>query len=115
MKRGDTLPDKSLFGAADAVAAVTALLLGCGIGFVDSRATWDDAGVTALALVVAAGLVSLARPRRWLPIGVVVGVPAVAFNVARFGRWDSLLAVGFAVVGAAIGGSIGRVLRRAVA
>lgn len=107
--------DRNTFGSADVLAAATALLLGCCIAYVDSRATWDDAGVTALALVVAAGLVSLARPRRWLPIGVVVGVPVVAFNVARFGRWDSLLAVGFAVVGAAIGGSIGRVLRRAVA
>src|SRR5689334_7522596 len=109
------MPDKSLFGAADVLAAATALLLGCGIGFVDSRAMWDDAGVTALALVVAAGVVSLARPRRWLPIGVVVGVPVFAFKFARFGRWESLLAVGFAVVGAAIGGSLGGVLRRAVA
>ena len=100
---------------ADIGAAIVALVLGTCIAYVDSRATWDDAGVTAAALVVAAGLVSVARPTRWLPIGIVVGVPCVALNVMRFGRWDSTIAVAFALVGAAIGGFIGRGMRRAVA
>ena len=99
----------------DILAAVVAALLGSCIAYVDSQPTWDDTGVTAAALVVAAGLVSLARPRAWLPIGVVVGLPIVAFNVARFGRWDSALAVAFSLLGAAIGGSVRRLLRRAVA
>ncbi len=100
---------------ADIGAAIGALVLGSCIAYVDSRATWDDAGVTAVALAIAAGLVSAARPPRWLPIGVVVGVPVVAFNVMRFGRWDSALALVFSLVGAAIGGTVGRALRRAVA
>ena len=101
--------------AADAVAAIVALVLGTCIAYVDSRATWDDAGISALALVIAAGLVSLARPSRWLPIGVVVGIPVVAFNVMRFSRWDSVIAVAFAVIGAAIGAAVGRGMRRAIA
>lgn len=100
---------------ADIAAAIVALVLGACIAYVDSRATWDDAGVTAAALVVAAGLVSVARPTRWLPIGIVVGVPCVAYNVMRAGRWDSAIAIAFALAGAAIGGAIGRGMRRAVA
>jgi len=100
---------------ADIGAAIVALVLGTCIGYVDSRATWDDAGITALALVIGAGLVSFARPCRWLPIGVVVGIPVVAFNVIRFGRWDSIIAVAFALIGAAIGGAVGRGMRRAIA
>ena len=99
----------------DGAAVVAGLAAGTCIAYVDSRTTWDDAGVTAAALVAAAGLFSLARPRAWLAIGFAVGVPVVAFNVLRFGRWDSAIATVFALVGAGIGGSVGRALRRSVA
>jgi uncharacterized membrane protein len=100
---------------ADIGAAIAAVVLGTCIAYVDSRATWDDAGITAFALAIAAGLVTFARPSRWLPIGFVIGVPVVAFNVMRFGRWDSVIAVAFALIGAAIGGAVGRGMRRAIA
>jgi uncharacterized membrane protein len=100
---------------ADIGAAIAAVVLGTCIAYVDSRATWDDAGISAAALAIAAGLVSLARPSRWLPIGLVVGIPVVALNVMRFGRWDSIIAVAFSLIGSAIGGAIGRGMRRAVA
>jgi hypothetical protein len=100
---------------ADVGAAAVAVVIGTCIAYVDSRTTWDDAGVTAFALVIGAGLVAAVRPNRWLPIGVVVGIPVVAFNVVRFGRWDSLMAVGFALIGAGLGGAVGRGMRRAVA
>ncbi len=82
----------------DAVAAIAAVVLGGCIAYLDARPTWDDAGVTALALVIAAAAVSFARPSRWRPIGIVVGIPVVAFHVMRFGRWDSVIAVAFALI-----------------
>jgi uncharacterized membrane protein len=100
---------------ADALAAVVAVVFGTCIAYVDSRPTWDDAGVTALALVIAAGLISAGRPSRWLPIGAIVGLPVVASNVARFGRWDSVIAVAFALIGAAVGFAVGRGMRRTIA
>ena len=103
------------FGASDVVAVVVALLIGCCVAYVDSRATWDDAGVTAAALLVVAGLLAMARSRAWWLIGLAVGLPVVAFNVAIYGRFSSAMAVGFSLLGAGIGASIRRVLGRAVA
>ena len=106
------MPDRNRFGAADAVAAIVGLLIGGCIAYVDSRATWDDAGVTAAALVAVAGLIGAARPRAWWLIGLAVGLPVVAFNVAIYSRFGSAIAVAFSLLGAGIGASIGRVFRR---
>ena len=49
------------------VLFVAALAIGAGITFVDSRPNWDDAGVTAAAIVVSAGILGAAGPSRpWL-------------------------------------------------
>ena len=53
-------------GIEVAVLLVSAAL-GALIAYVDSRPSWDDAGITAFALLGAAVLVGLARPPRpWL-------------------------------------------------
>jgi uncharacterized membrane protein (UPF0136 family) len=84
------------------------MIFGSAIGYVDSRTTWDDAGITAAALVVTAGLVSVFRPRVWWSIGIVVGLPVVIFNVSLHRNWGASMALVFSVVAAAIGGLIGR-------
>ena len=109
------MADTNRFGSPDVAAAVIALLIGSCVAYVDSRATWDDAGVTAAALVAAAGLIGAARPRAWWLTGLSLGVPVVAFNVAIYGKFDSAIAVAFSLLGAAVGASIGRALRRPVA
>jgi hypothetical protein len=44
-----------------------ALLIGLAIAYVDSRPAWDDAGITAFALLAAGGLTGLLiRRRPWL-------------------------------------------------
>ena len=70
---------------------VLPLALGFGLcaGYVDSQPSWDDTGVMALAVVIAAGLSSLAEPRYpWL-WGLAVGVWIPLFGVASAhkGRW----------------------------
>jgi hypothetical protein len=106
------MTETSRFGAREFAAAIVGLLFGICIGYVDSRATWDDAGVTAAALVATAGLLGAARPRAWWLIGLAVGLPVVAFNVAIYGRFSSAIAVAFALLGAAAGASTGRAFRR---
>lgn len=106
------MTERNRFGAPEFAAAIIGLLIGICIAYVDSRATWDDTGVTVAALVATAGLIGAARPRAWWVIGLAVGLPVVAFNVAIYGRFSSALAVAFSLLGAAVGASIGRAFRR---
>src|SRR5438128_8681120 len=41
-----------------------ALLVGLGIGIVDSRPHWDDTGITAMALLAASAVLGILQPRR---------------------------------------------------
>lgn len=106
------MADSRRVGAADVTAVVLAMVVGCCIAFVDSRTTWDDAGVTAAALLAAAGMIAALRPRAWWLVGLAVGLPVVAFNVAIYGTFGSAIAVAFSLAGAGVGASIGRMLRR---
>jgi len=103
------------YGALDAVVLAAALVAGVGIGFVDSRPTWDDAGVTAASLLLAAGLLAATRPRLWWVAGLLVGLPVLGFNYLARGRFDSAIAIVFALAGAGAGAWLGRRMGRAVA
>ena len=106
------MADGNRVGAADVAAGFLALLVGSCIAYVDSQATWDDAGVTAAALLATAGLIAAVRPRVWWVVGLAVGLPVVVFNVAKYGRFDSAIAVAFSLLGAGVGASISRMVRR---
>ena len=62
------------------VLFVIALALGLLIAYVDSQPTWDDTGITVLALVVTSGLLGLLSPKRpWLwALAVGVWIPLLA-------------------------------------
>jgi hypothetical protein len=94
--------------AADLVYVTVAMACGFAIGYVDSRTTWDDAGITAAAVATTAGLLSVLRPRVWWSIGLVAGLPVLVFNVSLHGNWGAAMAIVISVVAAAIGGLIGR-------
>jgi len=87
-----------------------ALIVGAVIGFVDSRPTWDDTGVTVGALLLAALTLALIRPRAAWLIALAVGLPVVLFNTVAHGGFGSVVAVAFSAVGAGIGYAIGRAL-----
>jgi hypothetical protein len=93
-----------------AVIGTLALLVGIAIGYVDSRTTWDDAGVTAGALFIAALILSVPRPRAAWLVSLAVGLPVVAFNIVLHGGFGSVVALAFSGVGAAAGFAIGRAL-----
>jgi hypothetical protein len=116
------------FGEPEAVAAaftderagmstrtllIVATVVGLTIAYIDSRPTWDDAGVTAFSMLVCAGVLGLIAPQRpWL-WALAVGIWIPLYAVTR--AW-SLSSLGMVVVlvfpfaGAYLGMGIRRVL-----
>ena len=85
--------------------ALVAAALGAGfvIALIDASPGWDSTGITATVLVLAAGIAAFAgRDHPWL-WALLVGVPTPAIELLRGGSTGSLLALGFAGLGAAIG------------
>lgn len=96
----------------DAILLVVATAAGLAIAWVDSRPTWDDTGVTTLLLVVTAAIVAAAsghRPWLW---GLLIGIWVPLVEIPAGGPQAALLAVGFALIGAFFGSSVGGAYRR---
>ena len=82
------------------ILPAVAVVAGWLIAYVDSRPTWDDTGVTALAIVVACGALGFMRPERpWLwALAVGVWIPLVGVVVTH--NYGSVLALLIAFAGA---------------
>lgn len=98
---------------------IAAALIGLAIAYVDTRPAWDDAGVTAFALLASAGLLGFVAPRRpWLwgtAVGIwTVGAAAVAAVHAGFAASAFLLILAFPLAGAYGGALARRLLTRAL-
>jgi hypothetical protein len=116
------------FGAPEAVAAqfvteryrllnrwllVAASVVGMIIAYVDSRPTWDDAGIAAFSMLVSAGVFGMIGPQRpWLwALAIGIWIPLHAF--ARTVSLDSigmLAVIAFPLAGAYAGMAVRRVL-----
>ena len=98
------------------VSIVVAVGAGLGIAVVDSGAGYDDTGVTAAGLAIAALVAVLlegsGRVLRVASIAVLVGIWIPIFEIARPGTYGTLLAFVFSAVGAFIGWVIVRGLTR---
>ena len=96
---------------ANRLLFVPAVLVGLGIAYVDSRPTWDDAGVTAFALLLSAGILALISPRRpWL-VALAVGIWIPAHAIARqhsLGSLAMVIVLAFPLAGAYAGMAIRR-------
>lgn len=83
--------------------APAAALVGLGVAYVDSRPTWDDTGITAgVLLIAAAAAAAVAGRRPWL-WALLVGAWTPAFEIALSHQLGSLVALVFAAAGAAAG------------
>lgn len=91
--------------------AIVALVIGTAIGYVDSRPTWDDTGITVGVVLVAAGALAFFRPRTWWLVGLLVGLPIPIFNVLLRGNLQSAVALLIALAAAVIGAAISKALR----
>jgi hypothetical protein len=56
------------------VLLLAGAVMGGLIAYIDSRPTWDDTGITAFALLIAAGLLGLVSPRRPWKWALAVGI-----------------------------------------
>jgi hypothetical protein len=94
--------------AARNAPVALALAVGVVIGLVDSSPGWDSTGITAVSLFVAAAIFAgTARDRPRLS-ALLVGLPTPVLDVVRTGNQGSALALGFAVLGAAVGWALRR-------
>jgi len=88
-----------------------AVLLGWLIAFVDSRPTWDDTGITACTMLLAASLLAAVSPRRpWL-WALAIGVWIPLYGELRTPGLAWALVLAFPMAGA----YAGMLFRRAVA
>ena len=92
------------------VTLVIGLMIGTGIGYVDSRPTWDDTGITVGAVFVSAAVLATIRPRSGWLAGLAVGLPVLIFDVVLHGHYGAAAAVVVALVGAGAGMLVGRAL-----
>ena len=74
--------------------AATAFAIGLAIGWNDSRPTWDDTGVTAGLLVLAAAVFGVVSPARWWLWALLVGVGTPIFEIAGAAGTASLAVLG---------------------
>jgi hypothetical protein len=89
------------------ILAVTAGLV---IAWVDSRPTWDDAGITAGMLFLMAALFGALRPARAPVWALAVGVWVPLLGIVLHHNFGSLLALGVAFFGAYAGALARRAL-----
>ena len=86
------------------------LAVGIAIGYVDSRPSWDDTGVTAFAILATSLVLSALAPQRPWATALAVGVWIPLFGILSHANYGSLLALALAFVGA----YAGMFLRRAI-
>lgn len=85
------------------VLLILAVVVGVLIGWVDTRPTWDDAGVTAAAILSVTAILGAAAPKRAWVWALAVGGSIVLLNVVLHSSFGSVVALVFAFVGAFAG------------
>ena len=92
------------------ILLLVALVLGGLIAYADTRPTWDDTGVTAVLLLVAAGVFGFLGPKRpWL-WAFALGVWIPLFGMIMDNNYGTIPGLAVAFAGAYGGMAIRRVL-----
>lgn len=85
-----------------------ALTIGIAIGLADSSPGWDSTGITAGGLFLSAAVIAwIGRDRPWL-WALLVGLPTPVLGIVRTDNAESVVALGFAAAGAAVGWALRR-------
>ena len=85
------------------VLYLTGVVAGILIGYLDSRPSWDDTGVTVGLVFIAAAILAALTPRRPWVAALCVGVWVPTFGILLRSNYGSLLALVIAFLGAYAG------------
>jgi hypothetical protein len=91
----------------EVVLLAAAVAAGAAIGFVDSRPSWDDTGITVFALLIAGAVSAALGGRRPWVFALLVGGFVPLLEIPRVGGSGPLFALLFSSVGAGIGYVLG--------
>ena len=82
---------------------ISAVASGLVIGWVDTRPTWDDAGITAAAILLVTGVLGAAMPSRAWIWALTVGGLVLLLDIVLAGSYGAVLALVIAFGGAYAG------------
>jgi len=83
-----------------------ALAVGAFAAFVDTRPHWDDTGITAGVLFIAAAALSFVRPRFALAFAIAIGGWIPLIEIAQTRHAGPIIALGVALLGALCGAGL---------
>ena len=85
------------------ILLISSLVIGLFIAYIDSRPTWDDTGITILALLVGSGIIGLlVQKRPWL-FALAFGVWIPLYGVIFRHDFSMLIVLLFPFVGVYVG------------
>jgi hypothetical protein len=99
------------FRMRNRVVVTLACLAGLLIAYVDSRPAWDDAGVTAFAMLLVAGVCGMVAPRRPWRWALAVGIWIPLYAIVRHPSAGAL-AMAVVLIFPLTGAYVGMALRR---
>ena len=92
------------------IVLLAGLSVGIVLGYIDSRPSWDDTGVTAVTILASSFVLGALVPQRPWAVALLVGIWIPIFGILTRANYGSLLALALALAGA----YAGMALRRAV-
>jgi hypothetical protein len=91
---------------------VAAVFFGLFVSFVDSRPTWNDTGITVMALLIGSGVIGLLTEKRpWL-FGLAIGVWLPLWYIIMKHDLTMLIVLAFPLVGVYVGWAVRSGIRR---
>ncbi|MGH7583969.1 MAG: hypothetical protein ACREL5_12155 [Gemmatimonadales bacterium] len=99
----------------DILLLAVAIVCGLAIAWVDSRPGWDDTGITAFAMLLAATVLGFIAPRRPWRWALAIGVWIPLHLVAQSPTWATIRFAPLVLIFPLVGAYAGMLVRRLVA
>jgi|SRR5690348_2556949 len=83
--------------------AIAAAMIGIVIAKVDTSPNWDDAGITAMAVLFTCAILGFINPKQALLWAVLIGTPTALLNIIIAKNYGSFAVLLFSFAGSYIG------------